>query len=71
MSIDLNFHKGLFIVTNLTDVIFYIDNDDLIETKDQVKDMKRILNNNLHLLPTNYKKVLINKMDRLYSKWNY
>jgi hypothetical protein len=55
------------IITNIKDVLWYIENEDYIESYQQIKDMSRILNNNLHLIKN--KKYYIEKFDTIKYKW--
>ena len=55
------------IITNLEDAIWYLENQECIETYEQVKDIDRIITNNLYRL--NNKKYYIEKCDKLRYKW--
>lgn len=59
--------NGISIISDIRDVIFYINNDDLIETVDQVKDINRIFNDNLYRLSN--KKYYIEKLEKINYKW--
>ena len=55
------------IITNLEDAIWYLEHDEYIETYEQVKDIDRIITNNLYRLSN--KKYYIEKCDKLRYKW--
>ena len=55
------------IITNLEDAIWYLENDECIETYEQVKDIDRIITDNLYRLSN--KKYYIEKCDKLRYKW--
>ena len=55
------------IITNLEDAIWYLEHDECIETYEQVKDIDRIITNNLYRLSN--KKYYIEKCDKLRYKW--
>ena len=55
------------IITNLEDAIWYLENQECIETYEQVKDIDRIITNNLYRLSN--KKYYIEKCDKLRYKW--
>ena len=48
------------IITNLEDAIWYLEHDECIETYEQVKDIDRIITDNLYRLSN--KKILYRKM---------
>ena len=56
------------IITNLEDAIWYLENDECIETYEQVKDIDRIITDNLYRLSN--KKYYIEKCDKLRYKWH-
>ena len=55
------------IITNIKDVLWYIENEDCIESYSQIKDMNRIFDDNLHLIRN--KKYYIEKLDTINRKW--
>lgn len=55
------------IITTLEDAIWYLENQEYIETYEQVKDIDRIITNNLYRL--NNKKYYIEKCNKLRYKW--
>ena len=55
------------IITNLEDAIWYLEHDECIEAYEQVKDIDRIITNNLYRLSN--KKYYIEKCDKLRYKW--
>ena len=55
------------IITNLEDAIWYLENQECIETYEQVKDIDRIITDNLYRLSN--KKYYIEKCDKLRYKW--
>lgn len=55
------------IITNLEDAIWYLENEECIETYEQVKDIDRIITDNLYRLSN--KKYYIEKCDKLRYKW--
>ena len=55
------------IITNLEDAIWYLERDECIETYEQVKDIDRIITDNLYRLSN--KKYYIEKCDKLRYKW--
>ena len=55
------------IITSLEDAIWYLENEECIETYEQVKDIDRIITDNLYRLSN--KKYYIEKCDKLRYKW--
>lgn len=55
------------IITNLEDAIWYLEHEEYIESYEQVKDIDRIITDNLYRL--NNKKYYIEKCDKLRYKW--
>ena len=58
-----------YIITSIKDVIWYIENEGCIVSKQQVKDMCRIFNDNLCYIKN--KKYYIEKLDKIKWKWLY
>lgn len=56
-----------YMITNLEDAIWYLDHEEYIETKEQIKDIKRIFDNQSYRV-TN-KKFYIEKIDRIKRKF--
>ena len=55
------------IITNLEDAIWYLEHEECIGTYEQVKDIDRIITDNLYRLSN--KKYYIEKCDKLRYKW--
>ena len=55
------------IITNLEDAIWYLEHEEYIETYEQIKDIDRIITDNLYRLSN--KKYYIEKCDKLRYKW--
>ena len=55
------------IITNLEDAIWYLEHDGCIETYEQIKDIDRIITDNLYRLSN--KKYYIEKCDKLRYEW--
>lgn len=55
------------IITNLEDAIWYLEHEEYIENYEQVKDIDRIITNNLYRLSN--RKYYIEKCDKLRYKW--
>ena len=55
------------IITNLEDAIWYLEHEECIETYDQIKDIDRIITDNLYRLSN--KKYYIEKCVKLRYKW--
>ena len=55
------------IITNLEDAIWYLEHEECIEDYEQVKDIDRIITDNLYRLSN--KKYYIEKCDKLRYKW--
>ena len=55
------------IITNLEDAIWYLEHEECIEIYEQVKDIDRIITDNLYRLSN--KKYYIEKCDKLRYKW--
>lgn len=55
------------IITNLEDAIWYLEHEEYIESYEQVKDIDRIITDNLYRLSN--KKYYIEKCDKLRYKW--
>ena len=55
------------IITTLEDAIWYLEHDECIETYEQVKDIDRIITDNLYRLSN--KKYYIEKCDKLRYEW--
>ena len=55
------------IITNLEDAIWYLEHEEYIENYEQVKDIDRIITDNLYRL--NNRKYYIEKCDKLRYKW--
>ena len=59
--------NGISIITDIRDCLFYINNSDLIETIEQLKDINRIFNDNLYRLSNI--KYYIEKLEKINYKW--
>ena len=55
------------IITTLEDAIWYLEHDECIESYEQIKDIDRIITDNLYRLSN--KKYYIEKCDKLRYKW--
>ena len=55
------------IITNLEDAIWYLEHEECIETYEQIKDIDRIITDNLYRLSN--KKYYIEKCDKLRYEW--
>lgn len=55
------------IITSIIDALWYIDNEDCITSKQQIKDICKVFDNNLHLIIN--KKYYIEKLDKIKRKW--
>ena len=55
------------IITNLEDAIWYLEHEEYIETYEQIKDIDRIITDNLYRLSN--RKYYIEKCDKLRYKW--
>ena len=55
------------IITNLEDAIWYLEHEEYIETYEQIKDIDRVITDNLYRLSN--KKYYIEKCDKLRYKW--
>ena len=55
------------IITNLEDAIWYLEHEKYIEDYEQVKDIDRIITDNLYRLSN--KKYYIEKCDKLRYEW--
>ena len=56
-----------YIITSLEDAIWYLNHEELIETKEQIKDIERIFDGQSYRVSN--KKYYIEKIDRIRRKF--